>query len=361
MRILTRYLIARFLGYFATFLVVSISTISVVEMMLNLGDMLQGDGGFSSISSYLLIRLPAYYLRDLSPIVAFGAAFLTLGMAARRLELLAAKAGGLSPRRLTAPLLAAALALAGAAFVLNETWVLEATRRWNQRDADSNPIRFREGSFWYQRGRTIYNIGDADRTTNTLRGVRIFELDRRGRLLRSITAPSATLDADDHFHFESPRVLRFDAEERGSPPAAEQHEGTVQLALRDETGTALMNADISVLSVGQLSEVVDQYRREGHAATRPRALLHARLAEPFAVLLFVFGAIPLGARAERSGAQGLTLPALYGIAMVAVFFGLRSALSTLTANGLLAPSPAPWLLIAVFTAWGSWHWAEMPS
>ena len=59
MRILTRYLIARFLGTFAAFLVVSTLTIIVVEMMLNLGDMLRDDSGLRGVSSYLFLRIPS--------------------------------------------------------------------------------------------------------------------------------------------------------------------------------------------------------------------------------------------------------------------------------------------------------------
>ena len=115
-RILTRYLVARFLGFFAAFLIVSLLTIAVVEMMLNLGDMLRADAGLPGVATYLLLRLPAYYLRDLVPIVAFASAFFTLGTAARWLELLAAKAGGISTQRLSLPMLGAALLLTALTF-----------------------------------------------------------------------------------------------------------------------------------------------------------------------------------------------------------------------------------------------------
>jgi lipopolysaccharide export system permease protein len=360
-RILTRYLVARFLGTFLALLLVSIVTIVIVEMMLNLGDMLRGDGGLADIYSYLILRLPAYYLRDLVPIAAFGGAFLAVGSAARWLELLAAKAGGISPHRLAAPLVVAGALLSVGAFVLNETLVLEATRRWNQRDEQTNPIRFREGSFWYQRGRTIYNIADADRSTNTLRGVRIFELDARGRLLRSIEAPRARIDAQDRFHFEAPRVRRFDPDERSRGPQVEDHTGEVMLALRDQGAEALMNADIATLSVSQLSGVVRRQRREGDPDSRPIALLHARLAEPLAVALFVLVAVPLGARAEPGRGQGMTVAALLGIAAIALFFGLRSAVDSLTASGLLPPSPAHWVLVAAFGGFAGWRYQRMPA
>jgi lipopolysaccharide export LptBFGC system permease protein LptF len=132
------------------------------------------------------------------------------------------------------------------------------------------------------------------------------------------------------------------------------------LALQDESGIALMTADVATLSVGELSQLIIEQRRLGREPIRPQALLHARLAEPFAVLVFVLAAIPLGVRVERAGSQGMTLPALYGIVIVAAFFSLRSVSTTLTTGGLLPPSPLPWLLVAAFAGFGSWRYREMP-
>jgi LPS export ABC transporter permease LptG len=360
-RILTRYLVARFLGFFVAFLIVSTATIVVVEMMLNLGDMLKGERGLPGIASYLLLRLPAYYLRDLLPIAAFAAAFFTLGSAARWLELLAMKAGGLSPHRIALPLLLTGLILTAGTFLVSETLILEATRAWSQRDSKANPIAFRQGSFWYQRGRTIYNIEEADRATNTLRGVQVYELASNGRLLRSIEAPEVVIEGDDRWLFEAPLVRDFDPSAPESPPVVTHYDAKVELPLADASGAVLMTADVTTLSVFELRQLIEQQQTRGVAPARPLALLHARLAEPFVVLLFVLAAIPLGARVERTGAQGMTLPALQGIVIIAAFFSLRSATNTLTASGLLPPTTFPWLLLAAFASFGVWRFAEMPS
>jgi len=360
-RILTRHLVARFLGSFAAFLIGSTLTIVVIEMMLNVGDMLQGDRGPRGVASYLFLRIPSYYLRDLLPIVAFAAAFFTFGSASRAREMQAMKAGGLSPHRVAAPLLWAALALSAGSYLLNETWILEATRMWNRRDSETNPISFRQGSFWYQRGRTIYNIGDADRATNTLRGVRIYELSEEGRLLRSIEAARANVEDEERWRFEAPVVRNFDARDRLRPPATTRHDGEVPLHLDQGSVSALMTADVTSLSVRELQEVIQRQEREGRETARPRALLHARLAEPFAVLLFVLAAVPLGVRVERARAQGMTVPALLGIAILAAFFSLRSVAETLTTSGLLPPAPTPWILLGGFLAFATWRYARMPA
>ena len=65
---------------------------------------------------------------------------------------------------------------------------------------------------------------------------------------------------------------------------------------------------------------------------------------------FLLG-IPLGLRVEQTRSIGL--PALQGIATLAVFFLLRNTSRTLSAEGILPAAALPWTLVAVFTAWGT--------
>ena len=104
-RILSRYFVARFLRYFVAIFVASALGIATVEMLLNFDDMLKGGHGTEGVVTYLLLRIPSYYLRELVPICTFAAAFTTLGLAARWFESTAAKAGGISPYRLILPVL----------------------------------------------------------------------------------------------------------------------------------------------------------------------------------------------------------------------------------------------------------------
>jgi lipopolysaccharide export LptBFGC system permease protein LptF len=152
------------------------------------------------------------------------------------------------------------------------------------------------------------------------------------------------------------RITPVDASEGGDPLATMLNEAASLFS-----AAVLMTADVTTLSVFELRQLIEQQQTRGVAPARPLALLHARLAEPFVVLLFVLAAIPLGARVERSGAQGMTLPALQGIVIIAAFFSLRSATNTLTASGLLPPTTFPWLLLAAFASFGVWRFAEMPS
>ena len=364
MRILTRYLVARFLGLFAAFLLIAMGTIVIMEMMLNLGDMLKGERGLPGVTSYLFLRIPSYYLSDLVPSVAFAAAFFTLGSAARWLELTAMKAGGVSTWRIATPILLAGGGLVLATFLINETLVLRATRDWNRRESGDQTgvlVAFRQGSFWYHTGHTIYTIGLADRATRTLRGVRIYELDDHHRLLRSIEADVAHLEGANRWRFSSPVIRHFDPVARTDPPTSVRHEGELTLEMLESNDEALMNADVNTLPLPALWQVIERQEPGTQQLASKRALFHARLAEPFAVWALVLVAIPLGIRVEQPQGARMTRSALYGILTVAAFFTLRSLGSTLSGVGLLPPAPGPWLLIAAFLGFGAWRFTRVPA
>jgi lipopolysaccharide export LptBFGC system permease protein LptF len=360
-RILTRYLVSRFLGFFAAFLVISTVVIIIVEMMLNLGDMLSGASGLADVGTFLLLRLPAYYLRDLVPIVAFAAAFFTLARSSRWLEILAIEAGGLSRLRIAGPILIAAAALVVATLVVNETVVLSATRLWNQRGAEESgmPITFKHGSFWYHRGRTIYNIADADRATRTLRGVRVYEVGPKGHLTRSISAPTARIEGSGQWVFDSPLIRTFDPVDHLRAPSTRHEVGEVALALADSADLALMNADLTTLSLSDLREAALRGGSGRRRSLQLQSLYHTRLAEPLTLWVFVLAAVTLGIRVDHAQGLGMIQSAFLGIGVVAIFFSLRSFAETLTAEGLLPPYPAPWLLLASFFALGAWRFARI--
>ncbi len=98
MRILSRYFLASYLTLFVSILVSATLAIMVIEMMLNFDDILDHQKGVKGVATYLFLRVPAYYLRDLLPVSSFAAVFFALGLPARAHEITAIKTGGISPR-----------------------------------------------------------------------------------------------------------------------------------------------------------------------------------------------------------------------------------------------------------------------
>lgn len=360
MQILTRHLLARYLRTFLSTLLVLLLAVLIGDMLLDLSDLLEqrAETGWVPALLGLALKTPARYLSILVPVASFVAAFLTLGNAARWREITAMKAGGVSPIRASAPVLVASLALAAVSLLLNETVALTASRSLDRLDrGNAEEITMRRGSFWFHTGRSIYNVRESDPTTRTLRGVSVLELDDRGRLARSLFAPTARVVENSHWVLEAAVVRTFDLTSPLAPPD-EQRVGELAVEVKGKSDKVLLDERASTLSLGDLRETIDARVREGISAQRFRALLHERLSDPMTVFLFALLAIPLGLAVEDR--KTLAAPALQGVILLVLFFFARNVAGTLAAQGVTPAAITPWAVLALFLAFGCFRLARVP-
>lgn len=347
--LLSRDLLWRFVASFVAVLVVLVLTMAVIDLLGDFEDIVASSEGFVGVLTYVALRIPAQWLPLLVPVAAFVAAFLALGTAARALEFVAIKASGVSPLRVTTPVLAAGLLISGLGLAANETVAIRAHEAWLRHTGGEQQVEFRRGSFWYHKGRYVYNVRDADPQARELREVAIFQLDERGRLLRSIHAATAHIDAEGHWQLADAVVRRF---EPGSPEAPTQFERMARTELILTEELALFEAGVQGLSIQDLREYRNGRPADDTEAKRASALLHDRLTKPLAAFVFVLLAIPLGLRVERT--HSLAVPALQGILLIFGFSTLREYGTTLASQGVTDPSLTPWAILIAFTGIGTW-------
>ena len=350
MRILSRYFFASYLSLFVIVLLVSLTVIALIEMLVHFDDLVEHREEVGGVLAYLFIRVPAIYLRQLIPIASFTAAFLCLGLAARRQEIIALKSGGIPPQRIAVPVLMAATLLSAVTLVVNETLLLGATREFTQLEHPGQPVVFRRGSFWYHRGDTFYNVREADRETRTLRGVRIFQLNPRRRLVEAIRAEEVTILENGHWRLRHASFRRFDPSSPAAAPVVEHLDETV-LEMMGEEESALLDAGETTLSLLQLLEAIQLRARENRDDLRYRAALHARLADPVTVLVFALLAMPIGLSVERT--RNIAVSALVGIGLVAVFHSAWHVATLLPKSGFAVAAVGPWLVLTAFAGLGA--------
>ncbi|MEB2343662.1 MAG: LptF/LptG family permease [Deltaproteobacteria bacterium] len=355
MGVLPRYFLARFTVAFAAVLVVLVLAVGVVELLGDFDDVVGSTEGFTGALLFVVLRIPSQWLPLLVPVAAFAAAFVALGTAARSLEFVAIKAGGVSPLRVLVPVALAGVVVSGLGLAANETVGVRAHEAWRRHVGGEDQVEFRRGSFWYHKGRYVYNVRDADPGARQLHEVAIFELDGQGQLVRSIQAVRARIDEDGRWQLEGAVIRRFVP---GAPEAPVSFERVAHLELVLTGERALLAAGVQGLSIADLREY-----REGRApgdpeAVRAQALLHDRLTEPLSAFVFVLLAIPLGLRVERT--RSLAVPALEGVGALFGFWMLREYGLTLATQGVLDPVATPWLTLAAFAAASVWLLARSP-
>ena len=357
MGVLWRYLTARFLVFFGAVLLILVLALGVVELIGDFDDVVRAADGLTGALDNDGLRILSFYLPLLIPAAAFVAAFGSLGTAARALEILAIKAGGISPLRAVIPILVAAAVISGLALLANETVAVRAREVYQSRvrGPNSTQVAFRRGSFWYHNGPYVYNVGDADPAKHQLHDVSVYELNERGRLVRSIEAGRAEIGADGTWLLSDAVIRRFDPE-HPSAPAAYERVARTEITLHEES--ALLEAGLDALSIRELREYRDGRRGGDLEAVRAEALLHQRMTNPLSAFVFVVLGIPLGLRVEQH--RSLALPALEGIAAIFLFFVVREYGQTLATRGITAPVGTAWTILAAFALFGTWQMWRMP-
>lgn len=359
MRILSRYMLTRFTFWFVACFMLLCAVAASADLLIEFERVRELGGEGLQPLVYLLMRLPAMHFQYLVPIAAFAAALFTLGTAAVGLEVVAAKAGGISPHRLMLPVLAGAAAITGLTWLMNDTLVVHA-RHYVERpeQADGPDIVFRGGSFWYHRGRTIYNIRGADAETGTLFGVSVYERDAQDRLVRSVHAGRASIEGPDAWRFHDAIIRRFDPTEPTRSGSFEKA-GEIVLTVADDPDLGVLEADPAMLSTADLQRYIEAREAEGEN-TRPfRGILQARLAEPLTVFVFALLALPAAFRAERT--RGLATPALQGVLLLVAYWFVSGLGNMVASRGLAYAELVPWGVVGLFLVVGTVRLRSIPA
>ncbi len=339
MRILHRWLLARFatafLGALLGLAVVSL----VVDLTVNLDDVL-ATGSFGEALRLLALRGTAEYLTYLLPLAAFAAAFLSVGLAARAHEMLALRASGISPLRVVSPLLLASLALAGITLLLQETVAVSARGALRDHRAQGEDFLRAGGGGWYHAGASIWHVREPEVGSEALHQVEVFERDPEGRITRIVEAARAEREADGRWRFENGRLRAFAPDRPASAPEHLRFERTVLGFGASEAERAQGEPDAT--PIWTILEWVPSQRE----AARVREVLHQRLSEPLLVPLLTLLGVALGLRVAQTGS--LARPAAEGIAAIFVLLTLREYGAAMAGGGAPAPAWVPWLTVLLF-------------
>lgn len=359
MRILSRYVFARFLTWFGLTFALFCGVAASADLLMEFERIQDLGGEGVQPVVYLLMRLPALHFQYLIPVSAFAAALITLGTASLGLEVIAAKAGGISPHRLMLPVLAGAALITAMTWIVNDTLVVRATHYVDRpEDSDAPEIVFRGGSFWYHRGRTVYNIRRVEKGLARLHGVTVYERDESDRLVRSVHAQRAEVVGPDSWRLEDAIIRTFE------PARPEQTPGFrrirhLDLTVAEDPELGVLEADPAWLSTADLRRYIESQEDDGEDATLFRAILSQRLAAPVTVFLFALLAIPAALQAERT--RSLATPAIQGMGILLAYWFFSGIAGMVSSRGLSGAESAPWVVLALFLAIGAFRAHRVPA
>jgi lipopolysaccharide export LptBFGC system permease protein LptF len=348
----------RFLRSFLGSLAILALVVVIVDMLLNLEEILETSDTLWGAIQILLMRTASLYLPYLIPFATFAGVFLSLGIAARSREILAMKAGGISPLRAILPIFVWAVAISVAALVLNERVAVPASSSLSEHlGIRAGEIYLRSGTIWYHTGRFIYNIRSPDAEKETVRDIQVFERDQAGRLIRLIRAKEARREAPGVWQFRDATVRAFDPAAPEAPPSVERSP-EITLELAEDRSPRLLRAELATLPLQTLARHVISVRASGDEAPGAEALLSERASSPLLVILFALLAVPLSLRVEQT--QSVALPAVQAALILFLFLTAREYAPRFASLGSLVAPLAPWFVLTLFFAFGVWRLARVP-
>jgi lipopolysaccharide export system permease protein len=340
--------------YFAgRFVISAVGVFASIFMLLVLVDyieMVRKTSGLASASAIIvaetsLFRVPQLLEKMMPFCVLIGAMTCYLALS-RRLELVVARAAGVSAWQFIAPALASAIALgvlATTAYNPMSANLRELSKKMEAELFGSAPgggIQDASG-FWINQvnsdGQVIINAARSEQQGVRLTGLTLFRFDNDFQFKERIEAREATLE-DGYWLFKSVRRYSLD-----SPPLEQD---SFRLA------TSLTPAQVrnsfstpETVSFWQLPSYIRSSESSGFATAGYRLQYHKLIAQPFLLAAMVMLAASVSLRFFRFG--GVQKMVLSGVGAGFLLYVLSKVTEDLSKAELMHPIAAAWLPVVV--------------
>ena len=342
---LSLYLAGNFLRYTLGIFILFLSLIIAVDIVEFSRNVSSLDGiGFAEVLFVVLLRAPAFAENVLPFCIMFGASA-TLIILNRRLELVVARASGVSVWQFLMPIVLAAAIVGGLASALYNPLALSARILSSAEEArilEKGKKRSSTTSGTWMRlnqkdGDVIIRAQIEQNAGLRLTNVTAYRFDTAGEMIQRIDATGAKFIEVEG---RSNHYLLTDLISTRPGLASEQSDSMV---LPVEITKSQLQADRRTTSNVGFWDLIEQAERVQLAGKNPLPFLtkyHALLAVPLLFVAMVLLASTVSLRFARFGINGKAI--LAGILAGFVLYVLSKLLITFGSNGLVPPFVAAW-------------------
>ena len=356
------YLLQQFFYYFVVLLAGFVLIFDAFTLFDLLGDISKNHIPASMVISYFRYLVPLM-VYQLSPLASLVATLVTLAVLAKNNEVIAFKASGVSLYRIVLPLTLAGCIIAGAMFLLDDTFLPYANQR---QDALHNQIKGRPAQTYFQPAHQwifgendkIFNYELFDWERQLFGGLSIFELDPKTfQMRRRIFATRATWESSENAwiltggwirDFDGNRVTRYTPFKVNSLPELTE---TPSYFRRDVRQYTQMNWR-------QLGQYIASLRQAGFDTSRLAVQWQKKFAFPLIAAIIVFLGAPFAFLVGTRGAVGgLAVAVCIGI----IYWAIAALFEAMGAVGQLPPLLAGWAPDAIFGFLAIYFFLKMPT
>lgn len=374
MRILSRYIIRRYLIWLALALTAFVVIFLVVDLTDRLNEFLDRAFEGRAILSYYVFYIPYVVILTL-PMASLLACLFAVGDLSRHGELTAMKAAGLSLGRILAPLVGTAFALSLVALLVADRAVPGANRRRAEierggalevpsfavrenlvlRDVRGQVLSIGRYDVGAKIGYTV-SLDRYEKVTSQGSGV----TGQRQKTTETMDTGLATRDSRLRSRITA-AMMQWDGEGwEWRDGVRREFEGdrevTVPFASLRPDGMTLRPEDLErpdrkpeEMSYAELRRTIDRRRLNGALVRKEEVELRLKVAFPFAALVMALFGAPLASSLRRAG-RGTT----FGLCLLLsfIYYGSIKGCQALGWNGLLSPALSAWLPNVTFACVG---------
>jgi lipopolysaccharide export system permease protein len=343
---LSRYFGMRFL----TSVVGSFIGVVALAAMIDYVELMRRGADWPNATAMLLAKISMYRVPQLterimpfSVLVGAMSCYLALS---RRLELVVARAAGISAWQFVAPAMIAAFIFGAVATTVYNPIAAVLHERSKRLEADMlgenlSALQESTSGFWVRQksndGAAIINASSSREQGAQLGGVSIFTFDSDGHFAQRIEAQSATLQPG-YWQLDGARIYASGK----APDIEESYRLPTNLTLEQVRESF---ATPETVPFWQLPTYIDMADRAGLGASGYRLQYEELLARPFLLAAMVLLAASVSLRFFRFG--GVQKMVLSGIAAGFLLFVLSKITEDMSKSDLMSPLAAAWIPVAI--------------
>jgi lipopolysaccharide export system permease protein len=341
MKVISRYIISELIKLIAICLGVVIALYLVIDFFERIDDFLEAKLPLSLALQYFLLKLPLIVQQGIPMGILMGT-LISVGLMARSNELLALKAGGVSPAVVVGPILTIALFLSLTDFTFVE-YVVPLTSKhanyiWNVQVRNRPvPSSFSQEKIWYKSDQALYNIRVLHPKRQVLEGVTIHVFDRSFHVLKRIEARRGEWDGQTWIFSDGIFIYRT---ADGGYSMERFQRRRFQLNERPQDFQHLEKAP-EEMTLGELSRYVIKIKSEGYDATRYQVDFHSKIAFPFTP--FIMALLGIGVALYQGKHGGIAVGVAISISLAFIYLLIFQFVLRIGYTGNLQPVLAAWI------------------
>jgi len=352
MRILTRYVAQAYLKMLGLCLGAFIAIYLVVDFMEKIARFTRHGAHWYHIAAFFVAKTPEI-VSQAAPLAVLMATLLTLGTLSMNSELTAMRSCGVSLWRITAPILCIAFLVSLMSLFVGELVLPRsyAERTYIQEvliEKKSPSMYFRQHNIWHREEGAILRASLFDPSSQSLKGITLWQLKDGGEPVQRTDADSGVLGANG-WTFRNAQVRDF----KGGEVMQTTRYPSLKVPLK------LKPDDLKVLgkysdsmTIVELRRYCDKLKAGGYDPTRYLAQMHSRFSLPFGCAIMSFLGIPFALRGGRTSGIAMGIGLSLGIGFLYVI--VNSVIISFGQVGLLPPMVAAWATNFIFLLVGAW-------